>query len=270
MVGTASHAAGKARRAERSTPVDRMARFGLVSRGIVWLLVGLLALDIASGGGARADRNGAFAVIKDQPFGGVLLTALAVGFAGYGLWRLLQAAVGHQDERADTKRWAKRGASLFRGVVYVGLAVSTLHFLTSGSGGDNTKPVTARAMAEPGGTLLVGLVGASLVIGGLVMAVRGLKQDFDDDLKPVPHRWRTPVKVVGTVGMVGRGLVFALLGWFLVDAAVTFDANKAKGLDAALKTLAKEAYGSVLLTAAAVGLMAFALWSFAEARWRKI
>lgn len=267
---TASTTKSSARRAESSTSVDRLARFGLVCRGVVWLLVGMLALDVAVGGRAKADRNGALGVIKDQPFGEVLLAVLVAGFLGYATWRLLQAAVGHHEEEDDKKRWTKRGASLFRGVLYAGLAVSTLRFLISRGGGDKTKPLTGRVMAHSGGALLVGLVGAGLVIGGLVMAVRGLKQDFDRKLKPVPAGLRTAVKVVGSAGLVGRGLVFALIGWFLVDAAVSFDPNKAKGLDAALRALAKEPFGQVLLVLSALGLIAFALWSFAESRWRRI
>ena len=267
---TASQTKSTARRAENSTSVDRLARFGLACRGLVWLIVGMLAFDAAIGGRAKADRNGALAVIKEQPFGEVLLAVLVAGFLGYAAWRLLQASVGHREEEDDKKRWGKRGASLFRAVLYAGLAVSTLRFLISSAGTDKTKPVTARVMAHSGGALLVGLVGAGLVVGGLVMAVRGLKQDFDRKLKPVPGGFRTPVNVVGTVGLAGRGMVFALIGWFLVDAAISFDPNKAKGLDAALKTLAQEPFGQLLLVIAAVGLLAFGAWSFVEARYRKV
>ena len=271
---TSAHSADKAKRtarkAEQSKPIDWLARFGLTCRGVVWLLVGCLALDLAVGGRDRADRTGALSVIKDQPFGGALLLALAAGFTGYAGWRLLQAAVGHRYVEEGRKRWAKRGASLFRGLLYAGLAYSTLHFLLSSSGGDKTRPVTARVMAHSGGALLVRLVGAGLIVGGLVMAVRGLKQDFDEKLKPVPSSMRTPVQVVGTVGLVGRGLVFALIGGFLVAAAWTYDPSKAQGLDGALKSVAHEPFGQLLLGAAAIGLIAFGFWSFAEARWRKI
>lgn len=260
----------QARKAESSETVDVLARFGLVCRGAVWLLVGVLAFDTALGGQDRADRTGALSVVKDQPFGEVLLLALALGFTGYAGWRLLEAAVGHRDADDDRTKWAKRGASLFRGGVYAALAYSTFHFLFGHAGSDKTKPATVRVMSHSGGVVLVAAVGAGLVIGGLVMAVRGVKQDFDDKLKPVPKALRSVVHVVGTVGLVGRGLVFALIGWFLIDAAVSYDPDKAKGLDAALKSLAHEPLGQLAIGLAAVGLVAFGLWSFAEARWRRI
>lgn len=269
MTTTANRAKSSARNAEDSTSVDRLARFGLVCRGLVWFVVGGLAVDVALGGHSRADRQGALGVIRDQPLGGPILALLAAGFAGYAAWRLLQAAVGHRD--ADgAKRWLKRAASMARGLLYGGLAVSTVKFLVAGPGSDSTAPLTARVMRQSGGQVLIAAIGVGLIIGGLVMAVRGVKQDFDDKLKPVPRDLRGAVKVVGTAGLVGRGLVFALIGGFLLDAAMSFDPAKAKGLDAALKSLAHEPYGRGLIGLAAAGLVAFALWSFAEARWRKV
>lgn len=267
---TANQAKSEARKAESSDPVEHLARFGLICRGIVWFVIGLLAVDVAIGGGAKADRSGALGAIKNQPFGSVLLVLLAVGFAGYAAWRLLEGAVGHRDAEEGRKRWVKRLASLGRGTLYAGFAYSTLHFVFSGGGNDNTKPATARAMSHTGGTLLVGLVGAAVLIGGLAMAFRGLRQKFEDKLKPVPKAWRRPVQVVGTIGLVGRGLVIALIGGFLIQAALSYDPAKAKGLDAALKSLAGHLYGRGLIGLAAVGLLCFGVWSFAEARWRRI
>src|SRR3954452_20651319 len=129
-----------AKKAERSEPVEWLARLGLVSRGVIWLIVGVLAVQVALGSEKRADKNGALAAIKDKPFGEVLLVVLAVGFLGYAAWRLLEGSVGHRDEDDDHKRWGKRLASLFRGGVYLFLAGSTAKFLFSGGGNDKTKP----------------------------------------------------------------------------------------------------------------------------------
>ncbi len=260
-----------ARQAENSDVVSGLARFGLASRGLVWLVVGGLALQVALGGHAQADKNGALAAIKDKPFGSLLLVGLVVGFLGYAAWRLLEGAVGHREED-DPKRLLKRLASLARGLVYLGLAGSTAKFLLSGGGQDKTEPLTARVMAATGGQTLVFLVGAGFVVGGLVMAARAFTQEFEDRLKTgdMPGWLRTATRGIGTVGLASRGLVFSLIGAFLVRAAVTFDPNKAKGLDASLKALAGQPFGPVLLSVMAFGLLAFALWSFLEARYRDI
>jgi hypothetical protein len=271
MTSTAEQAKQTAQKAEQSEEVDRLARFGLICRGLVWNVVGALFLNVAVGGGARADKQGALGVIKDQPLGEVLLALLGIGFIGYAGWRLLQGAVGHRDARGKPlKRSAKRVASLGRGLIYAALAFSTFRYLFLDSTPDRTRELTARVMDFPGGAVMVGLVGGGLVVGGLVMAVRGLRQRFDDKLKPLPGRLRPVVHVVGTVGLVSRGLVFALVGAFIAWAAVTYDPAKAKGLDAAVKTVERLPMGNWLIGMAALGLLCFGVWSFAEARWRRI
>jgi hypothetical protein len=269
IVGEAARAATKA---ENSRPLEWLARLGLVSRGVIWLVVGVLALRIATGDNTRADRNGALQAIADKPLGKPLLVVLVVGFLGYGCWRLLEAAVGHRDADEGRDRLLKRLVSLARGVLYLGFAYSTVRFLTTGSSNDKTKPLTARLMSHTGGRPLVFIVGAAIVIGGLTIAVRAFKQKFADklDCAKMPDWLERATKVIGTAGLTSRGAVFTMIGAFLIDAAVTFDPNKAKGLDATLKTVAAEAYGRGLLMLAGLGLVAFSLWSFLEARYRKI
>src|SRR4051794_33794515 len=169
-----------AREAENSTTVDRLARLGLVSRGVIWLVVGLLAVQVARGDNTQADKNGALRTIAAKPLGEGLLVLLAVGFLGYAAWRLLEGAVGHRDEDEEPKRWAKRIASLFRGGVYLVLAGSTAKFLVNQDSHDQTKPLTARVMSEPGGRSLVLAIGAGLLIGGIAMGVRAIRQKFEE------------------------------------------------------------------------------------------
>lgn len=261
-----------AREAESSTTVEHLARLGLLSRGLIWLILGVLAAQVALGADDRVDKNGALHAIADKPLGEVLLVVLTVGFLGYAAWRLLEGSVGHRDQEEGRKRWTKRGSSLFRGGIYLFLAGSTAKYLVTGGSNDKTQPLTARVMAHTGGQTLVFLVGAGIVIGGLAMAVRAFRQKFEDNLKTgqMPGRLRSATRLIGTTGLASRGLVFVLIGGFLVKAALDFEPQKAKGLDASLKTLAGQAYGPYLLFAAAVGLLAFAVWSFIEARYRDI
>jgi hypothetical protein len=268
-VGDAKRAA---RKAEGSDAVSWLARLGLVSRGLIWLIIGALAAQVARGGNDRVDKNGALGAIADKPFGEVLLVVLTVGFLGYAAWRLLEGAVGHRDQEEGRKRWTKRGSSLFRGGIYLFLAGSTAKYVVSGGGNDKTQSTTARVMAHTGGRTLVFLVAAGIIAGGLAMVVRAFRQKYEDNLKmgQMPDWLRSATKLIGTSGLASRGLVFVLIGGFLVKAAIDFDPDKAKGLDASLKTLANQPFGRVVLLAAAVGLLAFALWSWIEARYRDI
>ncbi len=260
-----------ARKAEDSDVVSGLARLGLASRGLVWLVISFLAGQVALGDQAQADKNGALAALKDKPLGSLLLVVLIVGFLGYAAWRLLEGAVGHRDEDGK-KRWLKRGSSGFRGLVYLGLAGSTAKFLLTGSGKDKTEPLTARVMAATGGQTLVFLVGAGFVIGGGAMAVRAFRQKFEENLKcdDMPGWLREATKAIGTAGLASRGLVFGLIGAFLIRASVRFEPDKANGLDGSLKALAEQPFGQVALFVTAVGLLAFAVWSLLEARYREI
>jgi hypothetical protein len=262
-----------ARDAEDSKPVEGMARFGLCGRGLVYLVVGLIALQVAFGHHGRADKNGALAAIRDKPLGGVLLVALAVAFTGYAGWRLLQAATGHRDEDDERKRAAKRVASLARGALYASFAYTTVRFLvTSQEGRDRTEPLTARVMSWTGGQTLVFCVGAALLVSGGYLVFRGVTQKFLDhlDLRGAPRAAELGAATVGLVGMASRGVLVGLVGVFLVRAAVTYDPDEAKGLDASLKSLADAPLGGLLIGVVGSGLVAFGLWSFLEARYRKV
>ena len=260
-----------ARDVHRSGPVRAGARLGLAARGLVWVVLGALATQIALGDSAQADQGGALRAIAERPLGGTLLVVVAAGFAMYALFQLLEAAVGHRDETGH-KRTGERAVSAVKVVVYGALAVSTLRVLSGGSGDDPTQSLTARAMALPGGRPLVGLVGALLVVVGAALAARGLKHDHDDDCDTakLPRPLRRPAVWVGVAGHLGRGVVLALVGLFVVRAAWQFDPEEAKGLDAALQTVAGQPHGTALLLLAAACLVAFGLWSFVESACRRL
>ena len=264
--------ASAARRAHRSDPAEWGARSGLVARGLLWLVVGMLAANVALGDrGSHPSKSGALATVRDQPLGEVLLAALAVAFAGHAAFRLLEGTVGRRDEDDERKRWLKRAWSLCRVGVYGFFAVSTVRFLLGGgSSAENASKPTAEVMSWPAGRWLVGAVGAGVVIAGLVMVVRGVRQDFTDKLDLPSGTARTVVERVGTAGLAGRGLVYALVGGFLVDAAARFDPHRAKGLDASLRALTDAPMGPLLLWCAVAALLSFALWSFLEARYRSL
>jgi hypothetical protein len=273
--GTAQGAAKGVRSAVRdgadSRPIGWAARLGLTARGVVYLLMGLLAVMVARGSAAELDQKGALAQVVARPFGELVVAAMAVGFAGYALWRLSEAAFG---VRGEGRGIGPRLQSLVRGLVYAGLALTAVALLQGSrtSQASQQQGLTARAMAQPGGRWLVAAVGAVVVGVGLMLVVEGVRLRFMRYF-PVgvlsPHV-RRAVRVLGAVGTVSRGLVFALAGGLVVAAAWTYDPAKASGLDGALKTLRDQPFGPLLLTLAGAGLAAFGLYGLAEARYRHV
>ncbi|MEX5634463.1 DUF1206 domain-containing protein [Parafrankia sp. FMc2] len=277
---TAASAGGSAaHRTRNSRAVDVTARLGFAARGLVYVLIGVIAVQIAVGGsGEQANRPGALREIADKPFGTALLVLVAVGFAGYALWRLLEGAVGHRDESDEKKRTAQRVVSFLRGVIYLAITGSTIAFLASGGsdsgagGSGEPAPYTARVMDHTGGRWLVGAVGLVVVGVGIGMLVKGVTTKFEEKLKrgEMSQTVLRVARVIGRVGYVARGIVFGLAGVFVVKAAIDFDPNEAKGFDGTLRTIADQTYGQVLLVCAAVGLVLFGAYSFVEARYRRL
>ncbi|MEO7429722.1 MAG: DUF1206 domain-containing protein [Acidimicrobiales bacterium] len=261
--------------------VARLARLGFCARGVVYGVIGLIALQIARSGGSgdtSASRDGALHEIAQRQFGRVLLLVLATGLAGYALWRISEAAWGARDENDERKRSAKRILSAAKAALYLGFLVTTMRFVLKGpsAGGDRgdrqEKAATARFLELPAGPLLVGAVGLALVAGGGYMVYRGLSQKFEKrlDTSDMGKTMGVVVDVVGTVGLAARGLVFSLAGLVLVKAATEFDPAQARGIDGTLKLIAGQSYGGALLSIVAVGLLAYALYSLAEARYRRL
>jgi hypothetical protein len=249
------------------------ARLGLAARGVVYIIIGLLAIDIAVGGGTsqQANQRGAFAEIASQPGGAVLLVVVAVGLAGYALWRYTQAAVGTPE---DGKKAGPRAQSLVRAIVYTGLCASAISVLTgSSSSGQDQKSQgwTATLMQNTAGRLLVGLAGIVVFVVGAALIVEGVRRKFRKHLDTTGMSARTEkvVTVLGTVGTTARGVAFALVGVLVVDAAVTEDPHKSRGLDGALRTLAHQSYGPWLLFLIALGLVAFGVFGLALAKWAR-
>lgn len=263
--------------AAESTWLERSARAGLVARGLLYIVVGILAVQVARGHDeARADKQGALQTVVRQPFGRLLILLLAVGFAGYALWRFVEAAVGPSDEKDERKAQLKRVGSAARAGLYAFFCGSAVKlFIWSNQFAANERPEadwTARVLNWPGGTWLVQAVGLGLIGGGLYVGWRGLAGKFRKCLKSLEmgraeRRW---IRWIGAVGMVARMLVMATIGVFLIAAARGHDPNQAVGIDGALKRLADGSYGRVLLVLVAFGLASYGVYSFAEARYRRV
>lgn len=282
-MATAAQAGRVAKRAANSEWADRWARLGFCARGTIYLVVGVIAIQIAQRGAGGADeasasKDGALREIAERPFGRLLLFVLAAGLAGYALWRGAEALWGKRDEDDERKRTAKRLLSGGKALLYLVFFGSTLRFLSKGpaaggrAGDRQEETLTARILDLPAGQLLVGGAGAALIGGSAYVIYRGLTQEFADrlDTSEMGRAVGRVVDVVGTVGLAARGLVFGVIGFLLVKAAIDFDPEAANGIDGTLKLIARQPYGRVLLMVTAVGLIAYGLYSFAEARYREL
>jgi uncharacterized membrane protein YidH (DUF202 family) len=272
---TASATAQQARqRAVHSDWFERVGRAGLAARGALYALLGVVAMRIAFGQPAEsADKPGALRMLAEQPAGGLLLVATAVGLACYAAWRFLQAATYRNE--TPTTTWARRTGFAALGMVYLSAslaAVAVLRQEETGGGGQEEQARTAEAMGWPGGRLLVGAVALGVAVAAGWNLWRGLSARFERHLctEEMTRRTQRIVRITGRAGFVGRSLAFATIAWFLFDAAWSFDPAEPIGLDQSLREVAGTGSGTLLIVGVGVGFMAFALFSLAEARWREL
>jgi hypothetical protein len=261
-----------ARRAANSRSLDWLARLGLAARGLVYVLIGALAFQIAFGdSGERADQQGAFQELARNGAGKALLWVIALGFVGYAAWQVTQAVWGYQD-KPKAKRNGHRAVSAAKAVVYFGLAGLAVRTAVGSGGGGGGQTATAKLLGMSGGRAIVVIAGLVVIGVGVALAAQGITRDFKNDLAlgRLSHQGRRAVVALGIAGEVARGVVIGIVGGLVIAAAVTFDPDKARGLDAALKTLAGQPAGPWLLSAAALGLICFGAYSFAAARYHKL
>ncbi|HWB21963.1 MAG TPA: DUF1206 domain-containing protein [Gaiellaceae bacterium] len=256
------------------TPVFAvLSRAGFVARGLVYGIIGLLALRLAVGaGGTITNQEGALHAVARQDFGQFLLTLVAIGLGGYSVWRLMRAAIGHGPEGRDSgvERVGALGSGIFYGTICIA-AVKILAGADAGSEG-NAKKTTAGVYGWPAGAWIIGAAGVVMIGVALYQGHRGVTRSFLADSKteemgPEMKRWITRI---GVVGHLARMVVFALVGIFLIKAAIDAKPDAAIGLDGALAKVLHRSYGSLLLGVVSAGLIAFALFSLSEARYRRI
>jgi hypothetical protein len=285
MTKTTSLGAGAMRDVKReglqaatSPGMSLVARVGYAAKGIVYLIIGALAAKVALGeGGSTTDRNGALRAIYEQPFGKLLLAIVAVGLVGYALWSFVQALVDPEHQGTDAKGVAARLGYGVVGLSYAALALAAAKLVIgTGNGGKSsnttTQDWTARLLTLPFGPLLVIVVGLIVIGVALYLVYRAYTADFQKSLAlgEVGTRARQGIIALGRGGYAALGVVFSIVGVFLIIAALRNNAGAAKGLGGALGELARQPYGHVVLGIVAIGLVAYGLFSLAEARYRRL
>ncbi|WP_345528760.1 DUF1206 domain-containing protein [Nocardioides endophyticus] len=249
--------------------IDWVARAGLVAYGVVYVLIGWLALQLAWGDRSGApSSSGALRELAQQPFGGALIWVVSIGMFLLALWQLLEAGFGHRDEDGK-KRLAKRAASVGKAVVYVAIGFSGVKIAVgSGSSGKGEETFTAKLMNLPAGQVLVAVVGLAIIGFGIFQFYRAWTEGFADKLDGEGRSGTSGTAYIafGKAGYTARGVAFAIVGGLFVYAAVTHNAKKSGGLDQALFEVLDQPFGPVLLTLVALGLVCFGLFTFAQAR----
>src|SRR5215203_502624 len=255
--------------------MERLARLGYATEGAIYVLIGLLAVGAAFGTGGRATgQRGTFEVVAGSLFGSVLLGLIAVGFLGYALWRSVQAIADPDGEGTDVKALGRRLGYGVSALVYAGLAFSAAGLILgmASDGGGSPDDWTALLLSWPLGQVLVVGVGAAVVGVGFHELYQAYKAEFLEYLKlgemgETARKW---TERWGRLGIAARGIVFGIVGTFLIRAALEYDPQEARGLGGALQTLVQQPFGPWLLGVVAFGLIAYGLFMLAVARYRRI
>jgi hypothetical protein len=252
-----------------------LARLGYASRGVVYAVVGILGfLAAVSPGGRTTNTQGALYTIARQPFGRTLLGVVGVGLLGYALWRLIQAVLDPEGKGTSPKGIAKRASYAISALAYGGLGLSAFKIVSGlrTSQGSSQQDWTATLLAQPFGQWLVGIVGLVVIASALNTLYIAYGAKFRDKLKTGEMSQREDVWITraGRAGFGARGVVWLIIGWFFVRAALHSNARESGGLANALDALARQSYGSLLLGIVATGLVAYGAYALAEARYRRI
>jgi len=267
-------ASGKAKQAGESTSLEMVARAGLVAYGVVHLLIGWLAVQIAWNGSdsKSADTSGALKTLASQPFGRILLWLVAVGLVALALWQTSEAIWGYRN-RDGVKRARKQVASGAMAIVYAGLGFSAAS-VALGSKSSSTESqdhATSGVLSWPGGRVIVVVAGLIIIAVGVADVVKGARKSFADqiDISSMPTVAGKSVAQLGQIGYIAKGVALGLVGGLLSYATLTFDRQR-QGLDGAMQTILAQPFGKFLLTAAALGFVAFGVFAILQSRYRRM
>ena len=257
--------------------VKALERFGYVARGVLFLIIGFLAFQASQNkpGGDLTDQNGAMARLAAEPFGQILLGLMVLGLIGFAIWGLVRAIFDPLGRGSDRKGMIARLGYLISAVSYGALAIPFAQVVLGGGRGptksqtQTTQDITAQVLGNPLGAILIAAVGAAVILWALAQLYTAYTGKFAADFKTseMSAQVKRGFMLAGRLGIAARAIVFALIGFFLIQAALHVDSKQAVGLDGALWKLTQEPQGALLLGAVALGLMFFGLYSILSARW---
>jgi hypothetical protein len=251
--------------------VDPLMRFGYAARGVVYVLVGVLAFIAAIDGGAAPDSKDALQSLLDKPFGKSLLVLIALGLMAYAAWRFIDAAFDLERKGDEPSGWAARAGQIISGVLHLSLAVTafaTIGLVSGSGGGDGAEGWTAKLMDQPFGRWLVALVGLIAIAFAVNHFIKAYREKYKEELRYTTMAARLDGLV--KFGLIAHGLVVLIVGVFFLWAAWTADPSRAGGLGEALNTVREATFGRIMLAVLALGLLGFSVYCFIEATFRVV
>jgi uncharacterized protein DUF1206 len=268
------HARSSASRAANSKPLEYLVRGGFVMYGVIHLLIAWLAVQVAVGGSSKSsDQSGALQDLVSKPFGKTLVVIAVIGLIALAIWQAFEAAIGQSGVQGK-RELAERVVSGARTVIYLSFAWTGIKVLqgSNSSTGDSQEKGASALMDNTGGRWLVGLIGLIVIGVGIGLVVYGVTKKFEEKLntQQMNATVRQTTRRLGVAGYSAKGVAYAIAGGLIVAAAVSYDPEKARGLDAALRLLASQSYGPWLLGLIALGIAAFGIYCFSQARYRKV
>ncbi|WP_409304259.1 DUF1206 domain-containing protein [Peribacillus sp. SCS-155] len=254
--------------------VRKYARFGFMAKGTIFILVGIFSLLTACGYGSKAKgTNGAFHSVAAKPFGEVLLWIIGIGLIGYILWLLLEFFRGPSTKDKPLKRYGRKVASIIKCAIYIGLAANALSIaIHAGQSGNSKETWTARLLAASYGPWVVGIVGAIVLGVGVYHIYEGLTGSFISEFRTAEMSEPEVQAAIsaGRIGLMSRGVVFIILGYFIVRMAITVNPNNPLSLDGALEKILEQRYGAWLLGAVSIGLAFYGLYEILKGKNKNI
>ena len=252
---------------------EKFARFGLVSKGIVYLLMGTLSVLAAFGLSTdKGDKEEAFKFIYEQPFGKFLLIAIALGLLGYVMLRCFQAFKNTENKSSDVKGALDRIGYGMSAALYLGIAGYALKLVFAGSAGgegDSRQFVVSKVLEYPGGKYIIGIASLVVIGMGIYQITRGVTGRFMKRVNLYRSSMKDAFKSAGTIGYISRGIVLAIIGYFMFHAAWVSNPNEAQGTSAAFDFL-QNTFGSLMMAIVALGLAGYGVFCFVKAKYQKI
>ena len=258
--------------------VRKIARLGFYTKGFLFIVIGILGVMVAVGqpGGELADPTGALARIATLDFGRILLIIFIIGAAGHGFWNILRGAADVDNAGKNWQGIFKRGIAVGVGIFYMYLAVSALNILLNenaeAGGGEVQKTIAQIFLALPLGAILLFLIGLSTIGAGIHECYSGISRKYQENFRlfTLGKGQLRLINVLGVLSFTARAIIFCLVGYFFITAAINYNADEVIGIDGALAILARTYYGKTILFITAAGLVCHGVLSLYEARFRRI